>query len=91
MEELETTVGSDINEALRSKLEGIEDPEEQKQALIELIKDYDKSVKEYVENLESSIAAKTAINNNLIFIVAIVSAIVWTGVGYAIAKMMLPL
>ena len=72
MEDLGTYVNSNINDALETLLHGKETPEEREAALISFIKDYDKSVKEY----EIDLRAKATIKDNILVVVAVISAVV---------------
>ena len=72
MEDLGFEVNSNINEALETVLHGKETPEEREAALISFIKDYDKSVKEY----EIDLRAKATIKDNILVVVAVISAVV---------------
>ena len=50
MEDLGTTVGFDIDQALESVLHGKESPEEREEALIDFIKKYETSANECIED-----------------------------------------
>lgn len=72
MEDLGFEVNSNINESLETVLHGKETPEEREAALISFIKDYDKSVKKY----EIDLRAKATIKDNILVVVAVISAVV---------------
>ena len=60
MEELGTTVGFDIDEALESVLHGKETPEEREEALIDFIKKREASANECIEDWKTRALAKNA-------------------------------
>ena len=72
MEDLGFEVNSNINESLETVLHGKETPEEREAALISFIRKYDKSVKEF----EIDLRAKATIKDNILVVVAVVSAVV---------------
>jgi len=72
MEDLGFEVNSNINESLETVLHGKETPEEREAALISFIRKYDKSVKEF----EIDLRAKATIKDNILIVVAVISAVV---------------
>ena len=72
MEDLGFEVNSNINESLETVLHGKETPEEREAALISFIRKYDKSVKEF----EIDLRAKATIKDNILVVVAVISAVV---------------
>ena len=76
MEDLGTTVGFDINEALESVLHGKESPEEREEALIDFIKKYEASANECIEDWRTRALAKNA----TMVLVSILSALAGAGI-----------